>query len=163
MPITVGVIVYAVPGLDDPIEVCHQYYFTPTLINQKNSLKNSQSWLFLSNCKVFVDLVFMEMISYWVFLFLLSFPLHSLLQCTDIKGSDYHFYASTFEYLKTNSMDLVMTAGNSEWVFKLTLIHTLSNWFIFSVGSVVKAIHEGGASRISGAFTAHTFPRYYCF
>eukprot|EP00026_Physarum_polycephalum_P003424 Phypoly_transcript_03435.p1 GENE.Phypoly_transcript_03435~~Phypoly_transcript_03435.p1 ORF type:complete len:770 (+),score=83.44 Phypoly_transcript_03435:62-2371(+) len=59
----------------------------------------------------------------------------------DIAPADYPFFASTFDYLKMHHLNFVMTAGNSE------------------VGSVVKAIQEGGANRISGGFLAHTFPR----
>eukprot|EP01105_Mastigella_eilhardi_P005487 TRINITY_DN17187_c0_g1_i1.p1 TRINITY_DN17187_c0_g1~~TRINITY_DN17187_c0_g1_i1.p1 ORF type:complete len:761 (-),score=213.98 TRINITY_DN17187_c0_g1_i1:118-2400(-) len=58
-----------------------------------------------------------------------------------IPQKSFKYFLSTFEYLKSNNMNVSMVAG------------------LKGVGSILQAIHEGGASRISGAYHVHTFPR----
>ncbi|KAH3760493.1 adenosine deaminase [Pelomyxa schiedti] len=58
-----------------------------------------------------------------------------------IPESSFKYFMSTFEYLKTENMNVSMVAG------------------LQGVGTILQAIREGGASRISGAFHVHTFPR----
>jgi len=59
----------------------------------------------------------------------------------EISSTDFHYYHSTFDYLKRHSMHVVMLAGTTD------------------ARTITTALHEGGASRISGAFAVHTFPR----
>uniref|UniRef100_A0A6B2KYG9 adenosine deaminase n=1 Tax=Arcella intermedia TaxID=1963864 RepID=A0A6B2KYG9_9EUKA len=51
------------------------------------------------------------------------------------------FFLSTFHYLKENNMNVSMIAG------------------LRGVNSIISAISEGGARRISGAFSMHNYPR----
>jgi adenosine deaminase len=51
------------------------------------------------------------------------------------------FFMSTFEYLKSHNVNVSMVAGLS------------------GVGTILSSVHDAGASRISGAFQLHTFPR----
>ncbi|KAJ3452490.1 adenosine deaminase [Anaeramoeba flamelloides] len=51
------------------------------------------------------------------------------------------YYLGTFNYLKKNSINVSMLAGQK------------------SANSIITALHEGGATRISGAFTVHKMPR----
>jgi len=51
------------------------------------------------------------------------------------------YFLSTFHYLKANNMNVAIFAGTSD------------------VDSIISALAEGGATRISGAFAVHKFPR----
>ena len=58
-----------------------------------------------------------------------------------IPADSFHFFKSTFDFLKSHNVNLAMVAG------------------ITGVDTIVTAIHEGGASRLSGCFQLHYFPR----
>ena len=59
-----------------------------------------------------------------------------------IDPSSFRFFMSTFEYLKANNVNVTMVAGIKE------------------TDTIMTAIHDGGASRLSGAFQLHTLPRF---
>eukprot|EP01112_Ceratiomyxa_fruticulosa_P016878 TRINITY_DN515_c0_g6_i2.p1 TRINITY_DN515_c0_g6~~TRINITY_DN515_c0_g6_i2.p1 ORF type:complete len:791 (+),score=159.06 TRINITY_DN515_c0_g6_i2:740-3112(+) len=59
----------------------------------------------------------------------------------DLSSSEYPLCKTIFDFLKSHQINVVMSAGSED------------------VGTVVKALHEGGAHRISGGFRTHTFPR----
>lgn len=58
-----------------------------------------------------------------------------------IPESSFKYFMSTFEFLKAENMNVSMVAG------------------LQGVGTILQAIREGGASRLSGAYHVHTFPR----
>jgi len=58
-----------------------------------------------------------------------------------IPEPSFKYFLSTFEYLKAENMNVTMVAG------------------LQGVGTILQAIREGGASRLSGAYHVHTFPR----
>ena len=58
-----------------------------------------------------------------------------------VDSASFRFFTSTFEYLKANNVNVSMVAG------------------VQGAQSILTAIHDGGASRVSGAFQLHTFPR----
>ena len=58
-----------------------------------------------------------------------------------IPADSFRFFKSTFDFLKSHNVNLAMVAG------------------ITGVDTIVTAIHEGGASRLSGCFQLHYFPR----
>jgi len=58
-----------------------------------------------------------------------------------IPAESFRFFKSTFDFLKSHNVNLAMVAG------------------ITGVDTIVTAIHEGGASRLSGCFQVHKYPR----
>jgi len=56
-------------------------------------------------------------------------------------SDSFRFFKSTFDFLKSHNVNLAMVAG------------------LTGLDTIVTAIHEGGASRLSGCFQLHTFPR----
>jgi len=58
-----------------------------------------------------------------------------------IPPESFRFFKSTFDFLKSHNVNVAMVAG------------------LTGVGTIVTAIHEGGASRLSGCFQLHYFPR----
>ena len=61
----------------------------------------------------------------------------------DLPPSEYKFYQSTFDYLKDASVPVVMAAGSQ------------------SPDTIVSALSDGGASRISGGFQIHKEPNLF--
>ena len=51
------------------------------------------------------------------------------------------YFKSTFDYLKSHNINVVMFSGKH------------------NEASIASALHDGGASRISGAFSIHKYPR----
>jgi hypothetical protein len=84
----------------------------------------------------------------------------------DLQASEYEFFRGTFDYLKRNNANVNISAGRTEYVG----LHLLSppplsstSWLTpgpraCSPSNVVKAIHEGGACRVSGAYQVHRSP-----
>eukprot|EP01104_Vermistella_antarctica_P015914 TRINITY_DN5322_c0_g1_i1.p1 TRINITY_DN5322_c0_g1~~TRINITY_DN5322_c0_g1_i1.p1 ORF type:complete len:817 (-),score=184.20 TRINITY_DN5322_c0_g1_i1:17-2344(-) len=62
----------------------------------------------------------------------------------DLSPATYECMGSTFEFLKQNHMNVVLAAGRGDDNSYDTLVH---------------ALHDGRASRISGAFNIHRFPK----
>ncbi|ELR14824.1 adenosine deaminase [Acanthamoeba castellanii str. Neff] len=58
----------------------------------------------------------------------------------DLQASEYEFFRGTFDYLKRNNANVNISAGRTD------------------PSNVVKAIHEGGACRVSGAYQVHRSP-----
>ncbi|KAL6047960.1 Adenosine deaminase [Balamuthia mandrillaris] len=58
----------------------------------------------------------------------------------ELNYNEFEFYQHTFDYLKRNSMNIVMFSGKT------------------NTQNIIAALHDGGAWRISGAFQAHTDP-----
>jgi len=58
----------------------------------------------------------------------------------DLKASEYEFFRGTFDFLKRNNVNVNISAGRTD------------------PSNVVKALHEGGACRVSGAYQIHRSP-----
>jgi len=58
-----------------------------------------------------------------------------------LPSESFRFFKSTFDFLKSHNVNLAMVAG------------------LTGLDTIVTAVHEGGASRLSGCFQLHTFPR----
>jgi adenosine deaminase len=58
-----------------------------------------------------------------------------------IPSDSFRFFKKTFDLLKSHNINIAMVAG------------------IDTVDTIMTAIQEGGASRLSGCFQVHTFPR----
>lgn len=79
----------------------------------------------------------------------------------DIEPESFNYFNESFNLLKSHEINVAMSAGNNKYEQKSDKAFELfSNSYFDSEGSVLHAIHEAGASRISGGFRAHKFPRF---
>lgn len=74
----------------------------------------------------------------------------------EMSETDYRFYKSSFDNLKYANMNVVIFAGQNKYDVCLRAAVPLT--VPPRTSSIVSALHEGGACRISGAFQIHRDP-----